>query len=150
MEPLGEERLEQLRHQVGLVRLLLLDQVLEPLQNRHFDLVWTEFVHFIDDVGVELLHDLLLKVLTRNHQVPQRVEALNAKAVAPNDGQLRQDGEDDVAELKVVVDEELRVLHERFNILLDRMRVLGLRERLQEDNRAPSLLHLLDRLGVII
>ena len=63
MEPFREECLEQIGHEVGLLRLLLLDEVFEADQDLDIDLIGVELVDLVDDVRVELLHDLLLHLL---------------------------------------------------------------------------------------
>ena len=150
LKPSREEALEELRHEVRLVRLLLLDKVLEADEDRHRDFIRIHIIHLLDDVGVELLHDLLLELCAGHHQVSERVEALNAEIVAPNDRQLGQDRQDNRPELEVVVNEQLGVLHKRFNILLDRVRVFCLREGLDKDALTLCCLDLLDPIGVNI
>ena len=62
--------------------------------------------------------------------------------------QLRQDGEHDVAQLKMIVNQKLRLLHERLDVLLDRVGVLRARERLYKHALALLLLDLFDSFRV--
>ena len=70
------------------MRLFLLDELFEALKNKHFDLIVIKFIHFIDHIFGQLLHDLLLKVLACHHQVSQSLKAFFPKAMAANNRQL--------------------------------------------------------------
>ena len=94
MEPLWEERFKKIGHQVGLVRLIALDELLETVQNLQFYLIWVQLVDFDNDIAAQALHHLLLERLASDHQVPQAIETLYTEAVASDDRQLRQDGQE--------------------------------------------------------
>ena len=91
-----------------------------------------------------------LKLFASNHQVSERVKALDTEVVTADDCQLRQYRKDDTAQLEMVVDQELSVLHERLNVLTDRVRVFRPRERLDEHALTLRLLHILDFVRVAI
>ena len=90
------------------------------------------------------------ELLTGDHQIPQRIEALDSKVVAPNYRELRQNGQNDASQLKVVVDEQLCVLHKRLNVLTNRVRVLRPSERLHKNALALRLLNLLNLVRVSV
>ena len=90
-----------------------------------------EFVHFVDHISGQLLHDLLLKVLACHHQVSQRVKALDSEAMAANYRQLGQDRQDYTSQLEMIVDKQLGGVHERLYVLLNCLRVFCIGERLE-------------------
>ena len=87
------------------MRLIALNKLRKTMQNLHFYIIWVQFANFDDDIAAQTLHDLLLERIASNHQVPQAIETLNTEAVASDDRQLRQDGQEYAAQLNITIDE---------------------------------------------
>jgi len=130
------------------MRLLLLDEVFEADQDRHGDVLRWHITKLTDDILVQLLHDLDLELFPSHHQVSQCVEALYSEIVASDDCELRQNGENDVAQFEMVIDEKLRVLHERLNVLANCVSVLRARKRLHKDRLGLRRLHHFDLVSI--
>ena len=125
-EPFWEEFGKQLRHQICLMRLLLLHHVFKSDQDRHWNLIRVHLADFLDHVLVKLFHDLGFELLASDHQISKRVKALDYEVVASNTRQFGQDRQYDVSQLKVIVNQKLRMLHKCLNVLFDRESVLCL------------------------
>jgi len=116
-EPLREARVKHSRDQTWLLGVF--DKLVESHQQTLRNDSWVLLLHLVDNLELDEVCDLLFHLAPRFHEVFESIEAVQPKVVRLDDTQLCQDCQHNTLELKMIVDQKLRILHKCLNMLFD-------------------------------